>query len=139
MFIRKLVVAAALTLAVAAPNLASAASAVAAPCILRDHKVGSVTPYKVDEHVGKATFTRLRGAQVFVQAEPGLTAEWLRLTLGQHLAAMQGGGSMRHCAFDVNDVRVEVESVGAGFSVKLIAKDADHAQEVLRRASLLFG
>ena len=42
-----------------------------------------------------------------------------------------------HCALGVKDVQVAVEPAGAGFAVKLIAKDETQAREVLRRAEAL--
>jgi hypothetical protein len=108
------------------------------PCILHQHQVTAVTPYRVDEPIGRASVSRLKGAQIFVQAEPGLTAEWLRLNLARHLAAMHGS-SMPNCAFDVKDVKVQVDSAGTGFSVKITAPDNTRAEEVLRRARLLLG
>jgi len=110
-----------------------------ANCVLKAHHVISVTPYFEDEHMGSAspTVQRLRGASFFVKAEPGLTAEWLQLTLYRHLAEMHGG-AMQDCPFDVKDVAVTVESAGAGFLVKIISRDAGKADEVLRRAKLLF-
>jgi len=79
----------------------------------------------------------LRGAQIYIQAEPGLTAEWLQLTLERHLAAMKGSAAMPNCALGVGHVRVEVVSAGPGFWVRLIGQDKRTAEEVLRRAKLL--
>ena len=111
----------------------------AAICVLKTHRVLSVTPYFEDVHMGSgATTQRLRGASLFVLAEPGLTAEWLRLTLQRHLAEMRTT-TMRDCPLEVKDVTVTVESAGPGFAVKLIARDADQADEILRRAQLLIG
>ena len=50
-----------------------------------------------------------------VQAEPGLTAEWLQLKLARHIAQMRSPAAMPDCAFDVDDVAVRVESGGTGF------------------------
>lgn len=109
-----------------------------APCILNEHHVSAVKPYKVTEQIGRGRFERLRGAQIFVAAEPGLTPEWLQLKLQRHVQQMQSS-DMRDCAFDVNSVQIKVDSAGNGFWVKLIAKDSDKAEEVLRRARLLVG
>lgn len=106
-------------------------------CLLRDHRITSVTPYRVEERIGKNSVQRLRGAVVFVQAEPGLTAEWLQLKLARHIAQMRSPAAMPDCAFDVDDVAVRVESGGTGFRVRIIARDTDNAEEVLRRARLL--
>ena len=141
MFNRKILASFILAATTLAPMASYAAPAAAkpAPCILREHRITAVSPYRVEGHQGRVVVQELRGATVFVQAEPGLTAEWLQLTLGRHLAAMQGMGGMKDCAFDVNDVQVRVGSTGAGYSVNLIARDPSKAEEVLRRARLLVG
>ena len=149
MFNRKVLAALVLTgstLAPVASYAAPAAAAKAAPCILREHRITAVTPYSVELprgpveiHQGRPAVRQLRGATVFVQAEPGLTAEWLQLTLSRHLAEMQGPADMKDCAFDIKDVEVKVASAGTGFGVYLIAHDSNKAQEVLRRAQLLLG
>ena len=142
MFNRKVVAAFVLagsTLAPLASYAAPAAAAKPEPCILREHRITAVTPYRVEGRQGRVVVQELRGATVSVQAEPGLTAEWLQLTLGRHLAEMQGSAGMKDCAFDVKDVQVKVTSSGAGFSVNLIARHAVNAPEILRRAQLLLG
>jgi hypothetical protein len=138
--IRKLFAVSALMASVLVPSVSFAAgpSSHHAPCILNEHRVSVVKPYKVTEQRGRGTYQRLRGAQIFVAAEPGLTPEWLELKLQRHLQQMQTA-DMKDCAFDVNSVRVEVASAGNGFWVKLIAKDSDKGEEVLRRARLLVG
>ena len=131
--------------ALAASTLVSTVSLAAAaepanrpPCVLNEYHVTSVTPYRVDEAIGRSRVPHVRGALVFVQAQPGLTAEWLQLQLQQHLQTMRTA-DMKDCAFDLKDVRVEVSSAGTGFAVKVIATDAAKSQEVLRRARLLVG
>jgi hypothetical protein len=132
----KLVPALALALASLAPTASFAQAQEGAPCILREHRVTTVVPYRTAEQLGKAAVQRLRGASVFVQAEPGLTAEWLQLKLQRHLTAMRSS-DMRDCAFDIENVRVDVDSGGTGFWVRLIAPDTERGEEVLRRARLL--
>jgi hypothetical protein len=129
------------TLAIAAvtavPALAHAGSPDRPPCILNDHHIVSVAPIQVEAHEGKATYQRTRGAQVYLQAEPGLTAEWLQLQLERHLTEMKGAASMPDCAFDLSNVRVDVTSSGPGFLVRLTAPDTKTGEEVLRRVQLL--
>lgn len=123
--------------AASVPAISSASAPASTDCLLREHRIASVTPYRVEERIGKNAVQRLRGAEVFVQAEPGLTAEWLQLTLARHIAQMRGPTAMPDCAFDVDEVAVRVESGGTGFRVRIIARDTDRAEEVLRRARLL--
>ena len=95
-------------------------------------------PYRTGEHLGKAAVQQLRGARVFVQAAPGVTAEWLQLEFRRHLTAMKAA-DMPDCVFDVDSVRVDVTSGGDGFWVTLRASTQKDGQEVLRRARLLLG
>jgi hypothetical protein len=136
MSIRRIGLALALGAAVLIPLAASAATPTEQHCILAGHRVTSVKPYQVVERQGRGSSTRLAGAEVFVQAEPGLTAQWLQLTVERHLGQMKGA-HMGDCALDLSGVRVQVDSAGAGFAVKLIASSPSQAKEVLRRAELL--
>src|SRR5437879_171640 len=102
MSIRSLVFALTLGATSLVPVLASAETP-AKSCILLEHRVTAVTPYRVVEHYGRGAVQRLVGAEVFVQAEPGLTAEWLRLTIEQHLAKMQTQ-HMGDCPLDMSGV-----------------------------------
>lgn len=103
-------------------------------CILRHHHVTSVKPLVVEHAQGHVTVKKPAGAELFIPAEPGLTAEWLQLELGRQIAHMRGA-SHDGCPF--GDVQVKVDSAGSGFSVKLIARDSDRASAVLEHAHRL--
>ena len=133
MFVRKVFT----VLALAASALIIPAEAVAAtppPCELHQHRVTSVEAYRPEERAGRTSLPVLRGARLFVQAEPGLTAEWLRLSLARHIASQPSD-----CALDVSGVKIDVESAGPGFRVTLSATDAQKGEEILRRARRLVG
>jgi len=143
---RKIFAAIVLLGATVAPLASSAAPAPEKPasCTLWEHHIVAVTPYVVENprgpreiHEGRAAARELRGATVFVQAEPGLTPEWLQLTLTRRVAEMQRAGNMNGCALGVDDIQVKVTSTGLNFGVYLIARDPSKAQEVLRLARLL--
>jgi hypothetical protein len=139
MNLRTLFSAAALSVATLVPTLSHASATGPSDCVLREHRVVSVEPYQIEQQYGRFISPQLRGAQIYVQAEPGLTAQWLQLTLEQHLGQMKGGSAaMTDCAVDGN-VRVEVTPAGSGYWVRLIAPDSKSGEEVLRRARLLVG
>jgi len=143
---RKFVSVFALTLSTLAPSLsfaaapAATASAVAPtetnPCLLGEYHVTSVSPYLAPDHIGKLTIHRVRGANVNVAAEPGLTAEWLKLRIERHLVEMRGG-AMPGCVLDLKDLRVDVDSTGDGFAVRLISSNAADGAKILSRARAL--
>lgn len=153
MFIRKLVTGIVLSAATFVPALSHAGTpthqeaethqaarsqTTQAPCLLSQYRISSVTPYRVQQNMGgRIIVNSVTGAQFYVQAEPGLTAEWLWLDLQRHVAAMQGPTSMNDCVLDIDKLQVQVGSAGPGFWVRLIAPDAKAGQEVLRRAQLL--
>jgi hypothetical protein len=139
MLIRNVVAAVALSAAMLVPTISHAAANGRPPCILSEHHIVSVAPYEIDRSYGRFSTPEVRGAQVYIQAEPGLTAEWLQLTLERHLAEMKGPAAMPDCAFDLTNVHIDVAPAGAGFWVRLIAPDAKSGEEVLRRVRLLAG
>jgi len=130
------VMALALAFGVPATSMAKAPAAPNAPCVFHAHRVTKVTPYRAQLYVGRGTV--LRGANLFVPAERGLTAEWLEKQVRSHLAAMESKG-MPNCPLDVAKVQVKVISGGPGFWVRLIAPDTATGREVLRRAELMLG
>lgn len=114
------------------------ATAAGTSCILNQYKVTSVKPYRLQRNAaGHLAVSETRGAEVNIEAQPGLTAEWLWLSLNQHIAAMQGSARMGDCALDIDKTQVEVLSGGPGFTVRLTAPDENSGKEVLRRAQLL--
>src|SRR5688572_3111604 len=98
----KLLAVAALAASTLVPSISFAASSAPPsrpPCIFNEYHVTSVTPYRVDEAIGRSRVARVRGALIFVQAQPGLTAEWLQLKLQRHQQEMRTA-DMKDCAFD---------------------------------------
>ena len=118
--------------------LASEAGATPAPCVLEPYTIVFVWPHYEEElRRVDASVRRMRGAELYVQAEFGLTAEWLRLQIARHRAAMKGRARTPNCPLDVDSIHVTVESRGVGFLVTISTKDAARAQEILRRAKIL--
>jgi hypothetical protein len=107
-----------------------------APCELLKGIVAAVQPHKAEQHFGKNTVSRLDGASVFVRAKPGLSAEWLQRSLGEHLTKMTNV-SMADCPLDAKGLRVDVRSGGDGYWVTIRAKDQSQAKLVLERAQSL--
>ena len=67
------------------------------------------------------------------------TVPSLALAAPSGYMAQMGSMGMKNCALEAKDVRVSVESAGAGFAVKITGKDATQAKEIVRRAQLLVG
>jgi hypothetical protein len=95
------------------------------------HRVVSVTPRWVQESNGKLT-RHLTGADVRIEAEPGMTAEYLTVELRREARQGRLDG-----VFGVEPSTVEVTSAGDGFVFRITAPDATHAAEIVRRAHQL--
>jgi hypothetical protein len=139
MSVKKYVAGLALSAAVLAPAAARAAGGFTATqgCALAGHPVLALAPYRVTEHIGIGLVERTRGAQFFVQAEPGLTREWLELTARRELANTE---QMGLCSLKPGDTKMEVSvaSVGSGFWVQFSAPDARSGQKIMKQAEQFF-
>lgn len=118
----------------AVPAVLLAASTVAASpkqaeqrCVFEEYAAVSVAPYSTEENFGMGTYSQLKGAQVYVAAQPGLTAEWLTLSVERELASDA-------CRPGVRGVQVQAVSAGAGFWVRLSAPNAQEAAKLLKWA-----
>jgi hypothetical protein len=106
-----------------------AASAGSDPeCVFDKYAAISVAPYHLDEDFGLGTHSRLHGAQVYVAAQPGLTAEWLSLSVQRELAE---SAQNEQCRPSVRGVQVSVTSAGSGFWVAMSAPDERSASALL--------
>jgi hypothetical protein len=129
----------------AVPALLLAASAVQArgdaatdQCVFEKYAVSSVAPFRSEENYGYGTYTRLRGAQLYVPAREGLTAEWLQLSVEQSLAKQAGlANGSPSCQPVVPNVQVQVVSAGGGFWVQLGAADERSAEALLKWAKTI--
>ncbi len=119
--------------AVALSGSVSSASAAPAPkrCLLNDYSMLQVAPFKTDENFGLGGYTVLKGAQMYVAAKPGLTAEWLTLQVQRELSQLQLGADPL-CQPVVKNVKVSVAPAGGGFWVFLSAPDEKSAQALFR-------
>jgi hypothetical protein len=130
MFTRDIAFALAAPLLLAASTVHAAAGQKAEQCVFEKYAPAAVEPFRADENFGYGTYPRLRGAQLYIPAREGLTAEWLTLSVQRALA---DGPSEKACQ-PVVPVQVSVVSAGGGFWVQLAAADERSAEKLLRWA-----
>jgi hypothetical protein len=110
-------------------------------CLLGSkYPVNSVEPYRTNKNVGgygDGYQQVLRGADISIAAQPGLTAEWLERQLEGQVAA-------GICQFGLAAVSVEVLPMGEDFVVRVKntnyrvgTHDERPGKEILRRANEL--
>ena len=116
------------------PAVSSPASdpSAAADCFAQ-HPPVAVAPSELDPVAGDGSYTSLVGAQLFVPAEKGLTAEWLNSQYRERIAQRRTSDD---CPLDLAGLNVSVQSAGPGFWVQLSAPDENTAKEVRRRSRL---
>jgi hypothetical protein len=131
MFTKNVVLALAAPVLLAASTVHAAAGDKPEKCVFEKYAPASVAPFRVEENYGMGTYAHLRGAQLYVPAREGLTAEWLSLSVQRALAE---GPSEQACQPAVSKVRVNVVSAGDGFWVQLAAADDRSAEKLLRWA-----
>jgi hypothetical protein len=91
-----------------------------APAAVRPHYESTESPTD-----GPAIAPALRGAEVFVLARPGLTAEWLWHELRSR------PGDAQTCATGVAGADISVTSAGPGFVVTIRGGDEVAGQQIL--------
>lgn len=111
---------------------AASTKSAASKCVFDEYGALSAVPYKVEENFGYGSYPQLRGAQLYVQAREGLTAEWLTLEVQRALDSSA-------CKPNVSDVQVSVVSSGAGFWVQLAAGEPSDAAALLKWAKTVTG
>lgn len=108
-------------------------NAAADQCVFEKYAASTVAPYRAEENYGYGTYTKLRGAQIFIPAREGLTREWLQLSV-QNALTKSANPADAACQPTVSAVQVSVVSAGAGFWVQLGTNDERSAEVLLKWA-----
>jgi hypothetical protein len=67
------------------------------PCIFDDYTVLAVAPLHDNVNVGYGSYQRLHGAQLYLLASDGLTAEWLTLSVQRSFLTHARTGGSQAC------------------------------------------
>jgi len=118
----------------AATVRAATATPAADQCSLTDtYHISAVTPYRaVDHTVPTHEEAELKGVVLRVDAQPGLTKEWLQRTFEKSVAA-------RECGLGAEPVSVDVQSDGDAFQVQLTTDSRKGAADLLHRMQQMAG
>ena len=134
MYIPKIMVISTIAATIGAPAMARAD---APRCELLSYRPTQVAPLNVSIPVAHGGITmRLAGAQVFVPAQPSLTAEWLRARLERHIADMKQH-PMTGCPLANERINLAVVNGATGYWIQIAASDSDTAKQILRQAENL--
>ena len=109
----------------------SSRASAAQACVFDKYVPTTVEPYRARESVGYGSYTSVKGAQLYIPAQEGLTKEWLELSIERAFASDQA------CHPDVKPMQVSVASAGNGFWVELIGHDAKQGQALLHWAETI--
>lgn len=116
---------------VAAATLHTSSAFAAETCVFEKYAPSSAAPFNASQTDGYDTYTYLRGAQLFIPAQEGLTKEWLGLNVQRALANDEA------CNPTVKPAQVTVTSAASGFWVQLSGADQRSAKSLLRWAQLM--
>ncbi|HVZ32853.1 MAG TPA: hypothetical protein VG963_10525 [Polyangiaceae bacterium] len=136
---RRTLIGAALAAFIAIPAIAQAVEPEAPHaswCMLASLQVTQVGSLYTRVGAGKGVTQRFAGAQVFVPAQQGLTAEWIQANVQRHIAEAKMGRSY-DCPLDLDGISVNVVSGGTGFWIQISSQSNDTAKEILNRARRL--
>lgn len=94
--------------------------------------VEHVNDLRRQTRIGRAVVIQPSGAQVFVRAEPGMSAAYLQRVVNCQASAGMGAGPL-----SVPGVKATVVEQGQHFVVQILAPNLDSAKEVQQRARAL--
>jgi hypothetical protein len=129
MLTNKISMAAAAAVALFTSSVHASPAVQPASCVFDRYAAVAVSAFETEENVGYGSHSVLRGAQLYVPAKEGLTAEWLAANVQRSLSNKSSS-----CQPEVRDVKVSVVSAGPGFWVFLSASDARAAAKLLKWA-----
>ncbi len=95
-------------------------------------RIDQVQELKRQKRIGKAVVIQPSGAQLFVRAEPGLSAPYLQRVVDCQVAQGSGSGPL-----SVPGVTATVSQQGQHFVVQILAPDLASAKDVQERARTL--
>jgi hypothetical protein len=104
---------------------------IAGICVFDEHAPLASAPYYIEEDYGLGGYTLLKGAALFVAAEPGLTAEWLKLRLDHELKTVPPTLPGESCRPSMKNVRADVVSARNGFWIVYTTRDDGTAKDLL--------
>lgn len=90
--------------------------------------------------IGKTSWNHVRGAEVVVRSEPGVTRSWLTRVARCHVAmhaTAQGPAAATDDPFAVGLPAVSVDEREASFVIAIRGHDDDEGREIARRAHAL--
>jgi hypothetical protein len=127
------------TMLLTAPLLAATSVQAAEPCVFDTYAPATATPYSEEASLPYGSYSFMRGAQLFIPAQKGLTREWLQTAIERALttrpaAPVANSKDALSCSPNVKDVRVAVTSAGNGFWVTLIGRDQKAGEALLKWA-----
>ena len=100
-------------------------------CLFDKYAPTSSAPLNATQSDGYSNYVYLKGAQLFVPAQPGLTQEWLARSVETALASDES------CQPAVRPVQVTVTSASTGFWVQLGANDTRTAKALVKWAQTI--
>ena len=117
------------TMLLTAPLLAATSVQAAEPCVFDTYAPATATPYSEEASLPYGSYSFMRGAQLFIPAQKGLTREWLQTAIERALTTRPAAP-----VANSKDVRVAVTSAGNGFWVTLIGRDQKAGEALLKWA-----
>jgi hypothetical protein len=117
----------------------SAAKPAAEQCVFDTYAPEYVKAYWDEVNYSYGTFTSVKGAQIFIEAQPGLTPEWLTQVVERALQTHGANKTPSDCGPNMPGVQVSVASAGRGFWITLIGRDEKTANALVNWAQAMLG
>jgi hypothetical protein len=87
-----------------------------------------VRSLRTEDRIAKVTRSRITGAELFVPAQPGMSAQWLQRVIDCRAQAPDTS------PLAIDGAIVKVEALQTGYAVRITSQNAEDAQQIDARA-----
>ncbi|MGD0674905.1 MAG: hypothetical protein ABSC94_05765 [Polyangiaceae bacterium] len=106
----------------------------ARPSFLGAGEIEAVRPAMGERRLIKTTVTELRGAELVVRAEPGMTKQWIARLVRCHMAWQEAVGAEGDDPFVTGRPSVSFDEEETNFIIRILGRDRHEGEDILARA-----
>lgn len=104
------------------------------PSFLTAEEIEIVRPAMGERRLIKEWVPEIRGAELVVRAEPGMTKQWVARLVRCHMASQTNRLRDDESPFVVDEPMVSFAEEETGFVIRIVGRNRQEGEDILRRA-----
>lgn len=104
------------------------------PSFLRAEEIEVVRPAMGERRLIKEWVPEIRGAELVVRAEPGMTKQWVARLVRCHMASQGSHSRDDDSPFFIDEATVSFAEEETGFVIRIVGRNRQEGEDIFRRA-----